>query len=150
MTVYGRYGQYPLSLHLMSCGKHARLLTYHRPNTQWVVDVMAICALLRKYISLSLTPRPSRSGIRSPHGTHTDTPPPLVPAPGQLGLAPVAFYLLTTAGWRGGRAHRPLYSLYIRSIQLQSTVHSYSLQLDTPICSDPSVPGTESGPDPRS
>ena len=56
MTVYGRYGQYPLSLHLMSCGKHARLLTYHRPNTQWVVDVMAICALLRKYISLSLTP----------------------------------------------------------------------------------------------
>ena len=55
---YGHCGQYPLSLHLMSCGKHARLLAYHRPNTQWVVDVMAICALLRKYISLSLTLAP--------------------------------------------------------------------------------------------
>ena len=149
MTVYGRYGQYPLSLHLMSCGKHARLLTYHRPNTQWVVDVMAICALLRKYISLSLAPPGLVLGLHL-STCYNDTPPPLVPAPGQLGLAPVAFYLLTTAGWRGGRAHRPLYSLYIRSIQLQSTVHSYSLQLDTPICSDPSVPGTESGPDPRS
>ena len=57
--------------------------------------------------------------------------------------------LFTNYSWVEGRkgTQAALLSLYQKH-SITVTVHSYSLQLDTPICSDPSVPGTESGPDP--
>ena len=98
-----------------------------------------------------LIPHPSRSGIRSPHGTmiHWHTPS-TGPRPWSIGTGSCSI-LFTDYSWVEGRegTQAALLSLYQKH-SITVTVHSYSLQPDTPICSDPSVPGTESGPDPRS